>query len=137
MDASMTHASSVRMARRASAFAALLLLAAGLSGCNKLKARDLLNKGVAAYKNGQYDTAIEHFKQAKELDPGLMNARLYLATAYASQYIPGAPSDQNMRLGTQAVNEVKEGLEKEPSNLSAIHGIGSSIVQMASQPSQP
>jgi len=44
-----------------------LALAAGLSGCNKLKARDLLNKGVAAYKNGQYDTAIEDFKQAKEL----------------------------------------------------------------------
>jgi len=55
------------MARRASAFAALLLLAAGLSGCNKLKARDLLNKGVAAYKNGQYDTAIEDFKQARSL----------------------------------------------------------------------
>ena len=85
----MTHASSVISStsiRRASAFAAILLLAAGLSGCSKLKARDLLNKGVAAFKNAQYDTAIEDFKQAKELDPGLMNARLYLATAYASQY---------------------------------------------------
>jgi len=34
----------------------------------------LLNKGVAAYKNAQYDAAIEDFKQAKDLDPGLMNA---------------------------------------------------------------
>ena len=25
----------------------------GVSGCNKLKARDLLNKGVAAFKSGQ------------------------------------------------------------------------------------
>ena len=133
----MTHASSVRMARRASAFAALLLLAAGLSGCNKLKARDLLNKGVAAYKNGQYDTAIEDFKQAKELDPGLMNARLYLATAYASQYIPGAPSDQNVRLGNQAVNEFKEVLQIDPNNLSAIDGIGSILFQMAGTPYDP
>ena len=133
----MTHASSVRMARRASAFAALLLLAAGLSGCNKLKARDLLNKGVAAYKNGQYDTAIEDFKQAKELDPGLMNARLYLATAYASQYIPGAPSEQNVRLGTQAVNEFKEVLQIDPNNLSAIDGIGSILFQMAGTPYDP
>jgi len=137
MDASMTHASSVRTARRASAFAALLLLAAGLSGCNKLKARDLLNKGVAAYKNGQYDTAIEDFKQAKELDPGLMNARLYLATAYASQYIPGAPSEQNVRLGTQAVNEFKEVLQIDPNNLSAIDGIGSILFQMAGTPYDP
>src|SRR6266481_2081554 len=82
MDASMTHASSVRMTRRASAFAALLILAAGLSGCSKLKARDLLNKGVAAFKNGLYDTAVEDFKQAKDLDPALIVARLYLATAY-------------------------------------------------------
>src|SRR6266849_4703688 len=150
MDASMTYASSVtgatsarpgfsRIARRASAFAAVLILAAGLSGCNKLKARDLLNKGVAAFKNGQYDAAIEDFKQAKDLDPGLMNARLYLATAYASQYIPGAPSDQNLRLGTQAVNEFKEvlELEKEARNISAIDGIGSILFQMAGTPYDP
>jgi tetratricopeptide (TPR) repeat protein len=159
MDASMTHASSVisasstrpgskpwltpdwagplRFARRASAFAALLILAAGLSGCSKLKARDLLNKGVAAYKNAQYDAAIEDFKQAKDLDPGLMNARLYLATAYASQYIPGAPSDQNVRLGTQAVNEFKEVLQLDPNNLSAIDGIGSILFQMAGTPYDP
>src|SRR6266480_2354063 len=159
MDASMTHASSVisasstrpgskpwltpawagplRFARRASASAALLILAAGLSGCSKLKARDLLNKGVAAYKNAQYDTAIEDFKQAKDLDPGLMNARLYLATAYASQYIPGAPSEQNVRLGTQAVNELKEVLDIVPNNLSAIDGIGSILFQMAGTPYDP
>jgi tetratricopeptide (TPR) repeat protein len=159
MDASMTHASSVisasstrpgskprlapawaaplRFARRASAFAALLILAAGFSGCGKLKARDLLNKGVAAYKNAQYDAAIEDFKQAKDLDPGLMNARLYLATAYASQYIPGAPSEQNVRLGTQAVNEFKEVLQLDPNNLSAIDGIGSILFQMAGTPYDP
>jgi tetratricopeptide (TPR) repeat protein len=130
-------AGPTRFARRASAFAALLILVAGVSGCNKLKARDLLNKGVAAYKNAQYDTAIEDFKQAKDLDPGLMNARLYLATAYASQYIPGAPSDQNVRLGNQAVNEFKEVLQIDPNNMSAIDGIGSIIFQMAGQPYDP
>jgi tetratricopeptide (TPR) repeat protein len=127
----------VRFARRASAFAALVILAAGVSGCNKLKARDLLNKGVAAYKNAQYDTAIEDFKRAKDLDPGLMNARLYLATAYASQYIPGAPSEQNVRLGDQAVNEFKEVLQIDPNNLSAVDGIGSILFQMAGTPYDP
>jgi tetratricopeptide (TPR) repeat protein len=126
-----------RFARRVAALAALLILVAGVSGCSKLKARDLLNKGVAAFKNGLYDAAIEDFKQAKDLDPGLMNARLYLATAYASQYIPGAPSDQNVRLGTQAVNEFKEVLQIEPTNISAIDGIGSIIFQMAGQPYDP
>src|SRR5713226_1056836 len=147
MDASMTHASSVlsvsstrrgsrpavttacagpvRFARRASAFAALVILAAGVSGCNQLRARDRLNK------------AIEYFKEAKDLDPRLMNARLYLATAYASQYIPGTPSDQNVRLGIQAVSEFKEVLSVDDRNISAIDGVGSILFQMAGTPYDP
>jgi tetratricopeptide (TPR) repeat protein len=136
MDASMTHA-SLSIARRAAAAAALVIFAAGLSGCNKLKARDLLNKGVTAFKNGQYDQAVDQFQKAKEADPDLMNARLYLATAYATQYIPGAPSDQNKKLGEQAVQEFKEVLEKDPKNLNAIDGIGSILFQMAGTPYTP
>ena len=132
----MTHA-SLSIARRATAAAALLILAAGLSGCNKLKARDLLNKGVNAFKNGQYDQAVEDFKQAKEDDPDLVTARLYLATSYATQYIPGAPSDQNKKLGEQAVAEFKEVLEKDPKNLNAVDGIGSILFQMAGTPYDP
>jgi tetratricopeptide (TPR) repeat protein len=130
-------AGSTRIARRAALLAACILVAVGASGCNKLKARDLLNKGVAAFKAGQYDAAVEDFKEAKALDPDLMNARLYLATAYASQYIPGAPSPQNLRLGEQAVQEFKEVLEKDPKNLSAIDGIGSILFQMAGTPYDP
>jgi tetratricopeptide (TPR) repeat protein len=140
MDASMTHASSVISAtstRRLAAFLALVVLATGVSGCSKLQARDQLNKGVGAYRNAQYDAAIEFFKKARDLDPGLLNARLYLATAYASQYIPGAPSDQNMALGSQAVKEFKDVLALDPNNLSAVDGLGSILFQMAGTPYDP
>jgi len=145
MDASMTHASLARTDasqsaswfRRAAVVLALLVVVAGFSGCNKLKARDLLNKGVAAFKNGQYDAAVEDFKQAKDLDPSLLNARLYLATAYASQYIPGAPSEQNKNIGRQAIQEFKDILATNPDNLSAIDGIGSILFQMAGTPYDP
>jgi len=123
-----------RTANRAFALVALFILAAGVSGCNKLRARDLLNKGVAAFKEAQFDKAVEFFKEAKELDPDLMNARLYLATAYASQYIPGAPSDENKRHGDEAIAEYKSVLEKDPNNLSAIDGLASILYQMAGQP---
>src|SRR5580700_9645440 len=136
MDASMTYG-SVRIARRMAALVALVVLAFAASGCSKLKARDLLNKGVAAFKNGQSDAAIEDFKAAKEADPELLNARLYLATAYASLYIPGAPSAENLARGQQAVTEFKEVLDKDPNNLSAIDGIGSILFQMGSVPYDP
>ena len=125
---------SYQVMRRAAALASVLIVVMGVSGCNKLKARDLLNKGVGAFKNGQADAAIEDFKQAKEADPDLLNARLYLATAYASLYIPGAPSAENTAHGSQAVAEFKEVLDKDPNNLSAIDGIGSILFQMAGQP---
>ena len=129
----MTYGSAGRV-RRGAALVALVVLAFAASGCSKLKARDLLNKGVAAFKNGQSDAAIEDFKAAKEADPELLNARLYLATAYASLYIPGAPSAENLARGQQAVTEFKEVLDKDPNNLSAIDGIGSILFQMAGQP---
>jgi len=133
----MTHASLQKIARRVAALAVLLVVAFAASGCNKLKARDLLNKGVTAFKNGQSDAAIEDFKEAKEADPDLLNARLYLATAYASLYIPGAPSQENMARGNQAVAEFKEVLDKDQSNISAVDGIGSILFQMGGQPFDP
>jgi len=114
--------------------AATFVAAFGASGCDKLKARDLLNKGVAAYRDGKFDQSIEDFKQAKDLDPTLMNARLYLATAYATQYIPGAPSEENIRMGEAAIKEFQDVLSVDPNNISAIDGIGSILFNMAGTP---
>jgi len=113
-----------------SALAAVLTV----SGCAKLKARDDLNKGVEAYKNAQFDRAIEYFKDAQANDPKLLNAQLYLGTAYASQYIPGAPSDENKRNGEAAIQVFKQVLQNDPNNLTAIDGIGSMLYNMAGTP---
>ncbi len=113
---------------------AMIAVGFGASGCDKLKARDQLNKGVAAYRDGKYDAGIEYFKEAKDNDPTLTNARLYLATAYATQYIPGAPSDENIRMGEAAVKEFQDVLSADANNISAIDGIGSILFNMAGTP---
>ncbi len=113
---------------------AMIAVGFGASGCAKLKARDELNKGVAAYRDGKYDQAIEFFKSAKDNDPTLTNAQLYLATAYATQYIPGAPSDENIRMGEAAVKQFQEVLTNDPNDISAIDGIGSILFNMAGTP---
>lgn len=122
---------------KATGLLVILAVVFGATGCAKLKARDLLNKGVAAFQNGKYDDSIEDFKQAKELDPDLLNARLYLATAYATVYIPGAPSDENVRMGQQAIAEFQDVLQHDPGNVSAIDGIGSILFNMAGTPFTP
>jgi tetratricopeptide (TPR) repeat protein len=119
------------------ALALALIALAGLSGCSKLKARDKLGQGVQAYKNGQYDHAIEDFQEALKLDPGLTVAQLYLATAYQSQYIPGAPSEENKRVADEAIKQYEDILSKDPKNLSAIDYMGSLLYNMASTPFSP
>jgi len=108
---------------------AVLVLMFSAAGCAKLKARDQLNKGVQSYKNSRYEEAIEHFKNAASLDPGLMNARLYLATAYAKLYIPGAETEENKRMAYSAIEEYKRALVQDPKNLNAIKGVALLYVQ--------
>jgi len=84
-------------------------------GCDKLKARDQLNKGVKAYKDNHYEQAITHFQNAVNLDPALINARMYLATAYVSQFIPGIDSPENLRTAQQAIEEYQKVIDANPS----------------------
>ena len=131
------NASHPQKSSRIAIIAALALVAGCLGGCDKLKARDLLNQGTQAYKDGQTDKAIEDFKQATELDPTLLMARLYLATAYQGQFIPGAPSEENKRNGTQALQEYQKVLDTDANNLTALDGIGSLMYAMAATPYTP
>jgi tetratricopeptide (TPR) repeat protein len=114
---------------------AMLLALLSAVGCEKLRARDQINKGVQAYKNAKYEDAIEHFKNAVQLDPSLLNARLYLATAYMQQYIPGADSPENNRFAEQAIDEFKKVLETQPpppkeQQILALKGIASLYFNM-------
>jgi tetratricopeptide (TPR) repeat protein len=119
-----------RAVARAALVLGMALILLSLAGCTKLRARDQLNKGVQAYKNAKYELAIEHFKNAVALDPRLLNARLYLATAYAQQYIPGADTPENNQMGQQAIDEYKRVLEMDPRNTNSVKGIASLYFNM-------
>ena len=95
--------------------ASVLLALFASVGCDKLKARDQLNKGVKAYKDNHYEQAIDHFQESVRLDPTLINARMYLATAYVSQYIPGVDSPDNLRTAQQAIDEYQKVIDANPS----------------------
>lgn len=96
---------------------ALLMLS---TGCNKLRARDQLNKGVQAYKNARFEQAIEHFKNSVNLDPGLETARLYLATAYMGQYVPGVDLPENKRNAELAIEQYQNVLDSDPKQNAAV-----------------
>jgi tetratricopeptide (TPR) repeat protein len=117
---------SLKWAVAAAAVACVL----SATGCDKLRARDQLNQGVAAYKNAKYETAIDHFKEAVALDGSLQNAKLYLATAYAQQYIPGVDSPENLQNANNAIEQYKAVLSQDPRNVNSIKGIAYLYLQM-------
>src|SRR6185369_1546560 len=102
--------------------AAVALLSAG---CQQLKSRDQLNKGVNAFKSAQYAEAVEHFKTAVDLQPDFAVARLYLATAYMQQYIPGAESPENSQMAQAAHDQFMKVLEQNPKDKVAIASVAS------------
>jgi tetratricopeptide (TPR) repeat protein len=112
---------------RAARLVTVLAVAAALlstAGCKKLQARDELNKGIKSYKNANYEQAINHFQEAVRLDGELKVAKLYLATAYAQQYVPGVLSKENMDNANQAIAEYNNVLSNDPQNINSIKGIG-------------
>lgn len=111
--------------------ALVLLLAGSLAGCKKLEARDNLNKGVQAFKNAKYADSVEFFKRALELDPTYPTARIYLATAYMSQYIPGAESPENVAHAENAAKYFKEVLAENPKDTTALKSLASLAYQQA------
>jgi tetratricopeptide (TPR) repeat protein len=101
------------------------ILMFGAAGCDKLKSRDDINHGIAAFKNAKYGDAVELFKQAAALDPDNPNARLYLATSYMSQWIPGADSPENLAFASMAKEQFTKVLEKDPTNTTALASLAS------------
>src|SRR5437667_11883600 len=103
--------------------AGLAALALVTTGCDKLKARDNLNKGIQSYKNARYPEAVAFFQKAVELDPTFKTTHLYLATAFMSQYIPGAESPENVHMAENAYNEYQKVLKLYPKDKTATASI--------------
>jgi tetratricopeptide (TPR) repeat protein len=105
------------------AFVALLVF--GATGCNQLKSRDQLNKGVQAFKNARYEEAVDHFQMAIKLDPNSADAKLYLATAYSYQVVPNLDTPENLALAQKALDGFNTVLAKNPNDLTALRQIAS------------
>lgn len=114
-----------RIARVPALAAAALSLMVSSTGCNRLEARDQLNKGVQAYKSAQYQEAIDHFQKAVNLDPSFPMTRIYLATAYAQQVVPDLTTPDNLKKADLAIQSYKKVLQQHPDDVTSLKGIAS------------
>jgi tetratricopeptide (TPR) repeat protein len=96
-----------------------------MTGCDRLRARDQLNKGVQAYKAGRFEEAITHFQNASKYDPSLPTAKAYLATALAQNVVPGLSTKENLKTAQEAIDTFQQVLQEHPDDIISLKGVAS------------
>jgi hypothetical protein len=111
---------------RISTAALLVALVATSGGCalvNRVRAKNALNEGARAYREGQFAEAEQKFRTAYELDPTQKNAPLFIARAIQQQYKPGVTTPENVDIGNRAIAAYQDILNKDPGNEGAYSAI--------------
>ncbi|HEX8559605.1 MAG TPA: hypothetical protein VF668_15990 [Pyrinomonadaceae bacterium] len=104
----------------------LVALSFATGGCgviNRVRAKNALNEGARAYRDGRFPDAEERFRTAFDLDPSQKNAPLFIARAVQQQYKPGVQTPENLAVGERAVAAYQDILNREPGNEDAYKAI--------------
>ena len=102
------------------AVASLLLGATGCGGAvDWLTANYAVKQGNDFYKAGNYLKAIEWYRYATFLNPGLDVAYLNSAFAYMGEYKPGSKHPKDLRYSQGAIENLQRYLQSYPDNKDA------------------
>jgi hypothetical protein len=111
---------------RISIAALLVALVATSGGCvliNRVRAKNALNEGARAYREGRFADAEQKFRTAYDLDPTQQKAQLFIARSVQQQYKPGVQQPDNVAIAERAINAYQEILAKNPKDEDAYKAI--------------
>jgi TonB family protein len=113
--------------------AALFCLAGALtlSAQESPSFRGWMDRGMRELQAARYPDAAAAFQKAVDLNPNDLTARMHLADAWLSQYIPGAQSPENLDIARQAENQFERVLALDGSNVAALESLASLNFQEA------
>lgn len=118
-------------------FALVLLVVVAMgSGCgfvNRIRAKNALNEGAQAYRQGRFAEAQEKFQHALELDPTQKNAPVFIARSIQQQYRPGVDTPENRAKAESAIEAYKKVLANDPGNEDAYNAVAYLYRQMRAE----
>jgi tetratricopeptide (TPR) repeat protein len=104
----------------------LAVLVATTSGCgviNRIRSKNQLNEAARAYREGHFDEAEQHSREAARLDPDNKTAPMFIARTIHAQYRRGVQTPENIAKAQQAIQAYQEILNKNPNDDEAYKAI--------------
>jgi len=105
---------------------ALAILVASTSGCgviNRIRAKNQLNEAARAYREGRFEEAEQHSRQAAEIDPDNKTAPMFIARTIHAQYRPGVQTPDNIAKAQKAIEAYQTILQNNPKDEEAYKAI--------------
>ncbi|MBK8598822.1 MAG: tetratricopeptide repeat protein [Holophagales bacterium] len=109
--------------RRVMAVGGLILLATTATGCQKLvdqfKAKQVIRKGNAYFKQQLYEDALKQYEEAMKLDPTEIRIKKFVAMGNMAIYQPGSQHAKDIKALETAIKYFKEYLAVMPEDQNA------------------
>jgi len=108
---------------RICAVAILVLFVGAGAGCSligKVRAKNELNEAAKAYKEGHFEAAETHARNALAFDPDNRTATIFVARIVHQQYKPGIDLPPNSEPTRQKIEQIVLALSKDPSDQNAL-----------------
>ena len=104
----------------------LAILVSTTAGCgviNRIRAKNQLNEAARAYREGKFDEAEQHSREAAALDPSNKTAPMFIARTIHAQYRPGVQSPENIAKAQKAIDAYQSILAQNPKDDEAYKAI--------------
>jgi tetratricopeptide (TPR) repeat protein len=108
-----------RAVARLPAVLVVAALAFTVTGCDRLRSRQLIRKGNQYFKEQLYGDALEAYKQAKVLDPKEIRLDKFIAMSYMGMYNPGSSKPEDAEALQNAIDNFKKYLAERPDDTKA------------------
>src|SRR4030095_3323055 len=104
----------------------LAILVVTSSGCgviNRIRAKNQLNEAARAYREGKFEEAEQHSREAADLDPHNKTAPMFIARTIHAQYRPGVQNPENIAKAQKAIEAYQKILQNNPKDDEAYKAI--------------
>jgi len=118
--------SRTRIAISVAVLVAIVLIVITSSGCgviNRIRAKNQLNEAARSYREGRFEEAEQHSREAAQLDPDNKTAPMFIARTIHAQYRPGVQTPDNIAKAQKAIDAYQEILAKNPKDEEAYKAI--------------